>query len=221
MSISTRLQKVTQHLTPLQRALLVMQALREGREVDPGVRDIDDEQQRRAFNRYIALLWVINHHTGSAAAITAYRVEIAENERHRFDLLNEAADLLDEAEGNPPSKGRRNWRNGKGDIEVSVFLRSLALECRDEGVTLVVHLWQEVLALQELWRDLSVDFGGEDVVTLENRERIDDATARLRECARAFGVKKLPQEPANGFVESWAGLVNDSFKHLGIVEPYA
>jgi len=220
MSITTRLQRVTQSLTPLQRALLVLQALREGREMDAEVRDIKDEQQRRAFNRYIAYLWVINHQLGAVAAITAHRVDIAENEKTRFLLLNEAADELDQAEGKPRSKGIRSWRNYKGTMEVAVFLRSLALECRDDGAALVTHLWHEVQSLEQVWRDLSLDFAGEDVAMRENRELVDEATTRLRACAAAFGVKKLPTEPEARHVEAWTSLVNDSFRHLGLAEPY-
>jgi hypothetical protein len=198
-----------------------MQALREGREVDPAVRDIKDEQQRRAFNRYIAYLWVINHQLGAVASITAHRVEIAESEKTRFLLLNEAADEVDAAEGKPPSKAIRNWRNHKGTMEIAVFLRSLALECRDDGAAMVTHLWQEVASLEQVWADLSLEFAGEDVVTREYREMVTDVRARLRTCADAFGLKKLPSEPEAAFVESWTGLVNDSFHQLSIVEPYA
>ena len=101
---------------------------------------------------------------GAINVITAHRVEAAEREKYRFLILNEAADLLVEAEGNPPSKARRHWRAGKGEIEVSVFLRSLALECRDEAAGLVELLWQEVTSLEQVWLELSADFAGEDIV---------------------------------------------------------
>ena len=80
MTMQSRLQRATQSLTPLQRAVLVVQATREGREPDPELRRIDDEVQRRAFNRYMALLWVANYHLGAIASITAYRVEVAEQD---------------------------------------------------------------------------------------------------------------------------------------------
>jgi hypothetical protein len=220
MSISARLQKVTQSLSPLQRAILILQAHQDGREPDPELSSVDDPVQRKAFNRYMALLWVANHQLAAAAAVTAFRVEIAEAEQRRFQVLNEAAGLLEEAEGLPPSKGFRNWRERKTDVTVPEFLRSLALECRDDGVALTVHLWQELRALEQVWLDLASEYGGEDIVLAENREKADGAARRLRDCARAFGVRKLPNEPVPRFVEAWTTLVNDAFKHLGLMEPF-
>jgi len=94
MSISARLQKATHSLSARERALLVLQALSEGREPDPDLRRIDDESQRRTFNRYMALLWAINHHLGAVASITSFRVEVVESAKYYFDLFNEAAGQL-------------------------------------------------------------------------------------------------------------------------------
>jgi hypothetical protein len=220
MSITARLQKVTQSLTPLQRAVLIMKALQEGRELDPDLSRIEDPVQHKAFNRYIALLWVANHYLAAAAAITAFRVDVAEAEQRRYEVLNEAAGFLDEDLGTPPSKGFRNWRERKTDVTVPEFLRSLALECRDDGAALTVHLWQELRALEQVWQDLASEYGGEDIVLAENREKADGAARRLRDCARAFGVRKLPDQPDTRFVEAWTTVVNDAFKHLGLMEPY-
>ena len=98
MSIATRLQGATQGLSPLQRALLVLQAVRDGKEPDPELRRIDDEQERRVFNRYMGLLWVINHQLGATLSVIEYRVEIAESHAHYSELFNEAAGLVDEHE---------------------------------------------------------------------------------------------------------------------------
>ena len=219
MSVSTRLQNVTQSLSPQQRALLVLKAMHEGRDFDPSIREINDPQQRRVFNRYMALLWVANHRLAAIAASIAFRVEVAEKEKYLWQILNEAADLLDEAEGSPPSKGQRNWR-GKGDIQVSVFLRSLALECRDDTAALVTHLWQEVTALERVWRDLSGEFAGEDAVIPEHRQRIDETIQTLRDVAKTLQIRKLPDEPEEAIVSMLTEAVNDSFRHLGFAEPY-
>ena len=220
MSVSTRLQSVTQNLSPLQRALLVIQAIREDRDVDPDVKDFKDEQQRRVFNRYMALLWVANHYVGVVSTIISFRVQMVDNEKARFLVLNEAADILDDAEGKPRTKGERNWRKQSGDIEVSAFLRGLALECRDDGVTMAEHLWGEMLALEQLWRDLSADFAGEDLVVPEHRERVDQAKKDLRELARTLGLRKLPTEPNEASFRQWMDIVSDAFHRLGLAGPY-
>src|SRR5688500_7988686 len=142
---------MTEGLSPLQRAVLVLKELRQGRGPTPEVRDVKDPQQRRIFNRYMALLWVANHQLGATSTMIAMRVEIAEKEKWLAQLLNDAADILDDTEGKPRSRAKRNRRQQKGEIEVSVFLRGLALECRDDAAALVEHLWREVAALEQVW----------------------------------------------------------------------
>jgi hypothetical protein len=54
----------------------------------------------------------------------------------------------------------------------------------------------------------------------EHRERIDETVQALRDLARAFHIKKLPDEPEEAVVRMWTEAVNDSFRHLGLAEPY-
>jgi hypothetical protein len=218
MSITARLQKVTQGLSPLQRALLVLQALREGKEPDPELRRIDDEQQRRAFNRYMGLLWVIKHQLGAVLSIIQSRVETAENHLHYFELFNQAAALVEEQEGVKPARGHRKWRQQKGEITVPAFLRSLALEARDDGSAQLRHLWQELQAFEQVVDDLASDFAGEDPLLPDLRERAADIRSRLLSAATRLGAGKLPDTPDPAFVEAYAATVDEAFKHLNLVE---
>ena len=214
MSIATRLQKATQALSPLQRAVLVLQATRKGREPDQELRRIDDPVQRRAFNRYMALLWVANHHLGAIASIISYRAELAEQAANDYALFNEVAGLVEEHEGLAPSKPTRNWRS-KGLVTVPEFLRGLALERRGKAVETVEHLWKETLALQAVCSELGEEFAAEDILLPAFHQQDAETRERLKEAARKVGLRKLPAEPGEEFVQLYRNTVQESFEHLG------
>ena len=60
MTFTARLEKATQGLTPLQRIQLLLRANREDVPPDPNLGRVPDPAQSRIFNRYVALLCVIN-----------------------------------------------------------------------------------------------------------------------------------------------------------------
>ena len=82
-TLNSRLQKVTQALSPLQRAMLVVRAQRDGRECDPELLRFDDPQQRRAFDRYMGLGFVINRELGNAGLVLHERVAIGKADERR------------------------------------------------------------------------------------------------------------------------------------------
>jgi hypothetical protein len=106
MSMATRLQKVTQSLSPLQRAVLVVRAQREGRESDPELLRFDDPQQRRAFDRYMGLGFVINRELGNASLVLHERVAAVEQSCRYYLLFSEAARQAEEQEGIAEPKGQ-------------------------------------------------------------------------------------------------------------------
>ena len=214
MSITARLRRASQSLTPHQRAVLVLQAMREGREPEQDLLRIDDEVQRRAFNRYMGLLWVANQHLGAIAGITAHRVELAENAAHYLELFNEAAGLIEEDNCMEQTKGNRNWRSKKV-VSVPEFLRSLAIQARDDAVANVTHLWKEMLALEAVTADLAAEFAGEDILLSEQQQRLEETRERLREVAKKIGLRKLPVAPDDGTMLVYRAAVEDSFRQLG------
>ena len=220
MSIHSRLQKVTQGLSPQQRAVLTLQALKEGREPDPELRRISDEQQRQTFNRYVSLIWITNHHVGAVARITAYRVDLVEQARKYFDLFNEAAVLMEEAEGVKRSRGYKDWRK-RPTITGSELLRSLALECKEDGVQYLLHLWQELCAQELVTQDLAGEFEGQDPLLPAYHDQVEDTRTRLLAAADAFSARKLlPAEPGDEFVSRYQTMVNEAFRELMLAEPY-
>jgi hypothetical protein len=188
--------------------------MREGREPEQDLLRIDDEVQRRAFNRYMGLLWVANQHLGAIAGITAHRIALAENAAHYWELFNEAAGLVEEQNGLEKTKGSRNWRS-KEVVSVPEFLRSLALQARDEAVANVTHLWKEILALEAVTAELAEVFAGEDILLPEQQERVDVTREGLQEVAKKIGLRRLPAEPDDETMAVYRSAVEDSFRQLG------
>ena len=214
MTLQSRLQRATRSLSPLQRAILVLQAAREGKDPDSELQSIDDEVQRRAFKRYMALLWVANHHLGAVASIISYRVELVEQAANDYAMFNEVAGLVEKHEGLAPSKPTRNWRS-KDVVTVPEFLRGLALERRDQAVETAEHLWRETLALEAVCAELAEEFAGEDVLLSDSHQRDAETRRRLKETARKVGLRKLPTDPGEEFLRVYRNAVQEAFEHLG------
>jgi hypothetical protein len=217
--LDTRLQRLTQNLSPLQRAILMLRALKEDREPDPELHRIADEHERRAFNRYLSLLWITNHYLGAISGITSYRVELVEQAQHYADLFSGAADLLDEAEGGKRSRAYRNWRM-RPTVTASELLRSLALECREDARQQLAHLWQEVGAQELVRSDIAAEFEGEDPLAPELRERDTETRTRLLAVADSLKARQLLTDPADEFVGAYQNAINEAFRQLHLTEPY-
>jgi hypothetical protein len=75
MIASTRTAKLYSALSARERALMVLQAWKEGREEDPEVRRTAPDSQVPAFNDYIDLMNAVNERLGRYAAVLRTRVE--------------------------------------------------------------------------------------------------------------------------------------------------
>lgn len=218
-TVATRLQKLTQELSPLQRAVLVLKEMREERDVDPVLLRIDDEPQRRAFNRYMMLLYVLNRELASVCRVVEDRTEQLETTLGYSETFNEAAQLIEVSEGWAPAKATRAWRT-KPKVTVPEFLRGLALELKDEAIEGVVFRWQELQALETVWAELSQDFQGEDAVLPQLRAQAADTAARLRTVAKHLGVTRRLVDGDDALLDQYRAYVNEGFQQLGLAEPY-
>ena len=90
MTMQARLQKVTQSLSPLQRVILILRAQREGREPDPDLYRDSDPQQGKAFNRYVALLYVINRELGALCHTLSGFSQFLDYSAEQIRLLDKA-----------------------------------------------------------------------------------------------------------------------------------
>ena len=117
------------------------------------------------------------------------------------------------------SRGYKDWRRRK-TITGSGLLRSLALECREDGIRHLVHLWKELCAQQTVREDLAEEFAGEDILLPEQREQVEDTRARLLAAADAFGARQLLAERDDEFAGVYQRTVNEAFSQLNLTEPY-
>jgi hypothetical protein len=213
MPLGTRLQRVTQALSPLQRITLMLEALRDGREVDPELQRISDPHQAKAFRRYIALLYTSNSALGprcDAVAIVAGDLDVAANQ---VRLLEQAAGVLEQDHGLKRPRRVRDWHQSDR-IEVNEFLRSLAAELRNDLVEVLALRWQELRAVELLWDELTDEFGGADPVDPQFREKVVDAAARMKALAKEMNATRRLVEPGEAVVAEARRAVDDAFDRM-------
>jgi hypothetical protein len=214
MSITARLQKVTQGLSPLQRISLVLQALRDGRDADPELARIDDPQQKRVFNRYIALLFCCNAILGPRIHALGILCQDLEGAAERVRLLEQAAGVLEEENDLKRPRHARDWRNVRGRMGVNEFLRSLAAELRDDLLDVLALRWQELLAVELVWDELGEEFGGEDPVSPELRAKAAAASALLQALVKQMGGLRRLVEPDEATVAEARTAVDEAYRQL-------
>lgn len=221
MSIAARLQKVSHGLSARQRAILVLRSQREGKEVDPDIRRIEDEEQRRAFNRYMALCYVINTELAARCHIIAALTEALDRYRYLFGLLREAAGLVEEAQGmEKPAKASRAWRS-RPEVSIPEVLRGVAEEVRHEALNRLGLHWKELRALESVWAELATEFEGEDPLHPDLRTKATDTAATLRSLAAELGGRRRLVEPDEAMLDEVRSLVEGAFKQLGLVGVYS
>ncbi len=131
--LSSRLDKLMGGLSPKERAILVLRAQAAGEEPGPEITRNTTENDRRVFNRYMALIYVANAELAALCNVIAYHVGCVDFDLYRINLLEEAAGLIEEEQGWQPQRARRDWRKAKGEITVPAFLRGLAAEIRQKS----------------------------------------------------------------------------------------
>jgi hypothetical protein len=213
MTMQARLQKATQGLSPLQRIVLILRAQREGREPDPGLYRDGDRQQGKAFNRYVALLYVINRELGALCYTASGFSQFLDSSADQIRLLEQAAGQLEQAYGLDRAKRPRDWRTA-GEIQVPEFLRSVGLELRRELLQAVAQRWSEVGAVDQVRAELAEEFAGEEPVTPELRAMAAETKERLLALAKEFGGKRLLGEPTEEALAEARRVVDDAFEKL-------
>ncbi len=159
-----RLDKAFLALTPRERAIHVLQALREERELEPQVRRTMPWWQREEYDHYLGLLRAANFHL-------AYYVIILEQHasqlRDRFGwwLTAKAWEM-----GKPP---KRIKRMPSPTQTARVLEKSLR-----EGIR---YRWQQVMAVEANLLGMAEQFSGEDPLRPFLRDFLDRARQTLEE----------------------------------------
>jgi hypothetical protein len=218
MSTSSRLTRLLPSLTPQQRAVLVLRARNANTEPAPELLRDSQAADRRAFNRYMALVYVANADLGALCYVIALQVEGSEFGRNQVSLLNAAAALAEQAEGlTRPAPASRHWRRKK-TVGTGEFLRGVAAELRYEALQEVSLRWRELRALEIVWAEVAAEFDGEDPVHPELRQKAAETEVKLRELARELHLRHLP-EPEEALVAMTRELLDHAFAYLNLVEP--
>ena len=218
MSLATRLDRLTPGLTGRQRAVLVLQALAAGEEPAPGLRSIDDERERQAFNRYMAWSYVANSELNAVLQMVAYHIQRLE-QHTTLELLHEAAAIAERDTGEKADAAVvKRWRKSKS-VNITELLLGVAAEVRELLLADVLARWQELRALETLWDELATELGVESILTAEMRQLADATRASLQKQVQRLNGPKHPPEPDEVFMEAVRSQVERAFGYLGLVEP--
>jgi hypothetical protein len=212
MTLQTRLQKVTQNLSPLQRISLMLQAQKEGRDSDPELGHVTDPQQSKAFNRYVALLYVINRELGAVCHLVSGWAEFLDHSANQVRLLEQGAGILEEDHRIERVKRPRDWR--KHNMEIPEFMRSLAQDLRADLIAALAERWSELAALEVVWEELAAEFGGEDPVGPELRELATETKDRLLSVSREFGAQRRLAGASEASLAEVRRTVDEAFAKL-------
>jgi hypothetical protein len=213
VTAQARLQKVTQGLSALQRITLVLRAEHEGREPDPELSHNSDPQQRKTYNRYVALLYVINQELGALCFTVSRFTEFLDSSAYQIRLLEQAAGILATDEGIEPARRPRDWRT-TAQMPVSEFLLRVAREQRDDLLTMVGQRWRELAALETVWAECAEEFAGEDPVASELRSLADETKRKLLALAQEFGGKRRLKGPDEDSLVEARSRVDEAFERL-------
>ena len=213
MTMQSRLQKVTQVLSPLQRITLILQAHHEGREPDPELSRISDPQQAKAFRRYQALLYTSNVALGPRCEAIVLVAADLDAGAKQARLLAQAAGVLEAEHGLKPARRVRDWRRA-GEMQVNEFLRSLAAELREDLLDVLALRWQELRAIEVVWVELSAEFGGADPVDPQFRAKVAEASERMQALAKELNATTKLIDPGEPVVAEARKAVDEAFQRL-------
>jgi hypothetical protein len=217
VSLAARLDRVLPSLTARQRAVLVLRTLAAGQEPDAALRGIGDQRERRAFNRYMGLLYVVNCELDAMLQSVLYALEQLAGWTN-LELLREAGALAATELGEQADpRVVKNWRKAK-EVKVTEFLLGVAEEVRALELTQLLSLWREFRSLEAVWLELAAEFDGESPLLPEMRSKADRVLVALEEQGRRLAApRRLPgADPA--VVADVRRRVEHTFAYLGLVE---
>jgi hypothetical protein len=178
-------------------------------------------EQRRESNRFMALAFVAGCQMGSLVFVIKNQVENLEFDLDRIDLLERAANMLEEDDPESVSaRPVRPWRQSvrrPENVTVPEFLRSLAAEVREDAFKELCVRWQELRAVEIVLDEIAETFDGEDAMPPDARAWLISCRATALAYQPRLGKKRLP-EPTEDFLQRAQALVDQGFEALGMVE---
>ena len=212
MNFATQLKNVTQGLSPLQRAQLVLRAYEQEERPAPELLRFADRTQGRIFDRYMGLAFIANRELGHVLLTISAHTDRLETHRTHALLFDSAVQQIEEQEG--PSKTPRNWRKLES-MSAGELFRGLAKDARGDAVALLLHLWSEVAAVEVIWAELTTEFDGVDPIQAGLREQAGELKARLEAVATDLKVKKRQAAPDADHQDQYHAWIDNGLEQLG------
>ena len=212
LNLTTQLKNVTQGLSPLQRAQLVMRAYERDEPSDPELLRFADRAQGRIFDRYMGLAFIANRELGHVLLTLSAHTDRLETHRTHALLFDSAVKQIEEQEG--PSRTPRDWRKLE-TMSASELFRGLTKDARNDAVALLIHLWRELAALEVIWAELATEFDGVDPIQAGLREQVRDLRERLEAVATDLKVKKRPAAPDADHLDKYHSWIDNGLEQLG------
>jgi hypothetical protein len=156
---------------------------------------------------------VINRELGALCHTASGFTQSLESSADQVRLLEQAAGVLEEQEGIERAKRPRDWRS-VSEMSVPEFLRSLALDLRQDLLTVVGQRWSELAALEQVWGELAEEFAGEDPLSPEVRTMAEETRQRLLALAQEFGGKRRLTGPTEDHLAEVRRQVDAAFEQL-------
>ena len=217
MSLKSRLQQMTNTLTPLERLRLFLQAQDEDRTPDPGLWAFEDEHARQVFLHYVDLVWVANNSIGGMLVMDSLRLDFVRHAISQVRVLREIAAILEEGSNRRPAKPMKSWNRRITKLSSSVIFRSLAEDWRKDGITILMAIWEGLISLQLVRKEITEELGGNDPMYRTLAEMFREVETQLRADAKLLGVKQLPLEPSKDGLVGVRTLANRALKHREMV----
>lgn len=212
-NVATTLGQLKASLTAKERALLTIRAELADETPDSHLRRSMPDGQREEFRRYMVLYYVANAELGTIAIFS-------QREANNIAHLGEIGQILDRAKAEASAdlneqverlKGRRAGEK----VNLPTYLDGLAASCRRVYLEEASHRWQELRAIEILWDEICGEFGGEDVVRLELRQKLLQARECLGTVFEDCHRKRRPEPPME-LVESYRQHVRDVIRMFGL-----
>ena len=219
MRLAARLDRVLPALTVRERVSLTLRAQAAGDEPDPQLSRLSSLEERKEYDRYVALIIAANVELGTLVQALAIALWEIASRLDDADLLREAAALSAEQEGSVmPDKPVRNWRS-INPISTPFFLCGVAEDIQSQLRDQLKLRWQEVRALEILWTEIAAEFGGADPRHPELKAKADELSADARELAtRLFARPRKAPEPTDEVLAGMRERVDRAFGYLGLIE---
>jgi hypothetical protein len=212
LNIATQLKNVTQGLSPLQRAQLVLRAYEQEERPDPELLRFADRTQGRIFDRYMGLAFIANRELGHVLLGLSAHTERLENHRTYTLLFDSAVEQIEEQEGT--SKTPKDWRKLE-TLSTGELFRGLAKDARTDAVALLTHVCSELAAVEVIWAELTTEFEGVDPVQAGLRQQVRALKERLETVATDLKVRKRPAAPHPDHLVQYRTWIDDGLEQFG------